>query len=94
MKLSQPAFNISHQLNKHACPLPKDANASGPACQRRKNVFLDLHIFQNLAEKKFYLQGITDACVKKAVLEICFEKNTKELVAGPYKNICTIAVHC
>ena len=54
----------------------------------------DLHIFQNLAEKKFYLQGITDACVKKAVLEICFEKNTKELVAGPYKNICTIAVHC
>ena len=30
--------------------------------------------------KKFYLQVITDACVKIAVLEICSEKNTRESV--------------
>ena len=44
--------------------------------------------------KEFYLQVISDACVKKAALEICFEKNTKECVVGPYENICTIAAHC
>ena len=33
---------------------------------------------------KFYLQVITDACVKLAVVELCFEKKTKESV--PLKN--------
>ena len=44
--------------------------------------------------KEFYLQVITDACVKIAFLEICFEKKTKESVAGIFKNICKVAVYC
>ena len=36
------------------------------------------------------MQVISNACVKKAALEICFEKNIKECLVGPYKNICTI----
>ena len=43
---------------------------------------------------KFYLQVITDACVKIAVLDICSENKTRESVAGTFKNICTVAVHC
>ena len=41
----------------------------------------------------FYLQLITDACVKIAVLEMCSGKNTRESVVGTFKNICTVAVH-
>ena len=37
------------------------------------------------------MQVITDACV----FEICSEKNTREsVVAGTFKNTCTVAVHC
>ena len=31
---------------------------------------------------------------KKAVPEICFGKKIKEFVAGTFKNICTVVVHC
>ena len=34
---------------------------------------------------KFYLQVITDACVKIAVVELCFEKKTKESVVETFK---------
>ena len=34
---------------------------------------------------KFYLQVITDACVKIAVVELCFEKKTKESVIETFK---------
>ena len=44
--------------------------------------------------KKFYLQVITGACIKTAVLEICSEKKTKVFAVGTFKNICTGAVHC
>ena len=44
--------------------------------------------------KKFYLQAITDTCVKIADLEIFFEKNTRESVVGTFQNIFTVAVHC
>ena len=39
------------------------------------------------------MQVITNAFVKTAVLEECFEKKTKESVVGTFKNICTVAVH-
>ena len=39
------------------------------------------------------MQVITDVCVKIAVLEICFEKKTKESVVGTFKNTCTVTVH-
>ena len=35
---------------------------------------------------KFYLQVITDACVKIAAAELCFEKKTKESELKPLKN--------
>ena len=34
---------------------------------------------------KFYLQVVTDACVKIAVVELCFEKKTKEFVVETFK---------
>ena len=34
-----------------------------------------------------YSQVTTDACVKIAVLEICFERKTKESVAGTFRTI-------
>ena len=43
---------------------------------------------------KKYLQVITNACVKTAVLEVCFEKNSKEAVVGIFKIICTVGGHC
>ena len=43
--------------------------------------------------KKIYLQVITDAFVKIAVLEMCSEKSTRQSVTGAFKNICTVAVH-
>ena len=36
---------------------------------------------------------VTDATVKIAVLEIRFEKKSKESIVGTFKNICTVAVH-
>ena len=42
--------------------------------------------------QKFYLQLITDACVKIAVLEICFEKKATDSVVGSFKNTCAVAV--
>ena len=44
--------------------------------------------------KKIYWQVITDVRLKTAVLEICFEKNTKEFVDETFKNISTVGVHC
>ena len=41
-----------------------------------------------------YLQAITDARVKTAVLEICSEKKTRESVAEAFKNTVAVAVHC
>ena len=41
-----------------------------------------------------YLQVITDACVKTAVLEICSEKKTRESVVEALKNTVSLAVHC
>ena len=35
--------------------------------------------------QKFYLQVITNACVKIAVVELCFEKKTKESVVENFK---------
>ena len=32
--------------------------------------------------------------MKIAVLEICFEKKTKESVVGTFKNVYTVGVHC
>ena len=43
---------------------------------------------------KFYSQVTTDAHVKIAILEICFETKTKQFVVGTFKNICTLEVHC
>ena len=43
---------------------------------------------------KLYLQVITDACVKRAVLEICSEMKTRESVVGILKNTVAVAVHC
>ena len=43
---------------------------------------------------KSYLQVITDACVKRAVLEICSEMKTRESVVGTLKNTVAVAVHC
>ena len=43
---------------------------------------------------KFYLQILTDASVKIAVLEICCEKNTREPVIGTSKNMCTVSIYC
>ena len=34
--------------------------------------------------QKFYLQVITDTCVKIAVVELCFEKKTKESVVETF----------
>ena len=36
--------------------------------------------------KKFYIQVINDACVRIAVLEICFGKKTRESVVRIFKN--------
>ena len=44
--------------------------------------------------QKFYLQLITDICVKTAVLEICSEKKTRESVVETFKNKVAVAVHC
>ena len=35
--------------------------------------------------QNFYLQVITDACVKIVVGELCFEIKTKESVVGTFK---------
>ena len=43
---------------------------------------------------KFYLQVITDVCVKTAVLEIYFQKKTRESVVETFKNKVAVAVHC
>ena len=37
--------------------------------------------------QKFYLQVITDTCVKIAVVELCFEKKTSESVVETFKNM-------
>ena len=42
---------------------------------------------------KWYLQVITDAYIKIAVLEACSEKKTRESVVGAFKNIVAVAVH-
>ena len=39
--------------------------------------------------QKFYLQVLTDSCVRIAILEICSEKKTRESAVGTFKNICT-----
>ena len=43
--------------------------------------------------QKFYLQVITDACVKIVVLEISSGKKSRGSAVGTFKNICTVAVH-
>ena len=43
--------------------------------------------------EKFYLQVITNVCVKTAVLEICSEKKTRESVVETFKNKVAVAVH-
>ena len=52
---------------------------------------MKLHKVKHVKPKweKFYWLVITDAYVKKAVLEICFKKKTKESLVGTVKNICT-----
>ena len=52
-----------------------------------KNEIIKVKLIKLTQEKisKFYLQVITDACVKIAVLEICSEKKTKESVVGAFK---------
>ena len=47
----------------------------------------------NTRKTLFYLLVVTDTTVKIAVLEIRFEKKSKESIAGTFKNICTVAVH-
>ena len=42
---------------------------------------------------KFYLQVITDVCVKTAVLEICSEKKTREPVVETFKTKVAVVVH-
>ena len=37
--------------------------------------------------QKFYLQVITDTCVKIAVVELCFEKKTNESVVETFKKM-------
>ena len=58
-----------------------------------KNEIIHVKTIREKLWKK-YFQVITNACVKVAVLEICFEKKTKEFVCGTLKNICTVAAHC
>ena len=61
-----------------------------------KNEIIKVKHVKPIQEKlwKFYLQVITNACVKTAVFEICSGKKTRESVAGTFKKICTVAVHC
>ena len=56
-----------------------------------KNEIIKVKLIKLTQEKisKFYLQVITDACVKIAVLEICSEKETRESAVGTFK--CTVA---
>ena len=35
--------------------------------------------------RKFYLQVITNACLKIAIADLCFEKKTKESVVETFK---------
>ena len=59
-----------------------------------KNKIINVKDVKPIRQKlwKFYLQVITDACVKIAIPEICFEKKTKASVVGTCKNIYTVAV--
>ena len=61
-----------------------------------KNEIINVKHVKPMWEKiwKLYLKVITDACVKIEILEIYFEKKTKEFVAGTFRNICAVAVHC
>ena len=56
-----------------------------------KNEIIKVKLVKLAQEKlsKFYLQVITDTCVKIAVFEICSEKETRESAFGTFK--CTVA---
>ena len=51
-------------------------------------------ITNTIKNRKVIFRIITDACVKIAVLKICSEKKTWESVAGTFKNITTVVIHC
>ena len=49
--------------------------------------------YVKLIREKFYLQVITDACVKIAAVELCFEKKSKESVVETFKKCFVLPIN-
>ena len=49
--------------------------------------------YVKLIREKFYLQVITDACVKIAAVELCFEKKSKEFVVETFKKCFVLPIN-